>query len=111
MTDAERPRARPGVFLHPPGGVLLLNHNLCPPWCVTEHGVHGGEEDWVHTSDPLSVADGVVARLCLSVDPATADQDGPYVLIGTTEYTVSEARSLGEALIALANAHQSAAHA
>ena len=77
--------------------------NPCPRWCVTEHGVHLGEEDWIHTSAPVPVADGLVARLCLSVDPDTGDEDGPYVLIGTTEYTVTEARSLADSLATLTN--------
>jgi hypothetical protein len=81
-----------------------VNQNVCPPWCTTEHGVHLGEEDWIHTSATVAVADGLVARLCLSMDPASGAQDGPYVLIGTTEYTVSEARALGDSLIALADA-------
>ena len=80
-----------------------VSANVCPRWCVTEHGVHLGEEDWIHTSAPVPVADGLVARLCLSVDPDTGDEDGPYVLIGTTEYTVTEARSLADSLATLTN--------
>jgi hypothetical protein len=104
MKDMGRPRAqRPGAF---PGLALDGIQSDCPPWCATEHGVHLGEEDWVHTSVALAVADGVVARLCLSVDPASGSQDGPYVLIGATEYTLAEARALGDSLMALADAHE-----
>jgi hypothetical protein len=91
-------------------GTFPLNENTCPPWCVTEHGVHLGDEDWLHTSTPLLI-DGIMARLCLSINPETGSEDGPYVVIGSTEYTLFEARSLGEALIALANNYQSPAHA
>lgn len=80
--------------------------SACPHWCVTRHGLRTGEEDWVHTSAPVSVADGLVALLCMSVDPAGRTVDGPYVLIGTTEYTVAEAKALGDSLIALADTHR-----
>jgi hypothetical protein len=76
----------------------------CPAWCVTGHGVHRGEEDWLHLGEPVTVTAGVVARLCLSVDPGTGAVDGPYVLVGTTEHTLLEAEALGTALIALARA-------
>jgi hypothetical protein len=75
----------------------------CRRWCVTQHGVDSGEEDWIHTSAPVPVADGLMARLCMSVDPATGAEDGPYILIGTSEYTVAEASALARALIELAH--------
>ncbi|TFD18014.1 hypothetical protein [Cryobacterium sp. TMT2-23] len=53
-------------------------------------------------SEPLALDDGALARLCLSVDPDTGTADGPYVLIGSTEYTLKEAEGLGAALVALA---------
>ena len=74
----------------------------CPPWCVADHGTHQSEEDWVHIGEPVEVADGVLARLCLSVDPRTGEPDGPYVLIGWSEYTLDEAAALGVALVAMA---------
>jgi len=74
----------------------------CPDWCVTHHGSHLGEENWLHLSEPLTLDDGVVARLCLSAEPGEDAADGPYVLIGTTEYTVQEAEALGATLVALA---------
>ncbi|WP_156465298.1 hypothetical protein [Knoellia sp. Soil729] len=72
----------------------------CPSWCVTRHGVHLGEENWVHTGEPLLVADGIPAYVVMSVDPETGTSDGPYVLIGAREYTLSEARHVGSALMA-----------
>lgn len=75
-----------------------------PRWCVSPHGRIHGEEDWVHVGEPLEIADGVLARLCMSVDPDARDGDGPYVLIGSSELTPTEAAALGGALIALANA-------
>jgi hypothetical protein len=105
MIGEGRPRAqRSGAFLDPGGGTGSGSQNVCPAWCVVSHGAQLGEEDWVHTSAPVPVADGMVARLCLSVDPATGSCDGPYVLVGTTEYLVSEAVELGLSLIVLARA-------
>lgn len=83
----------------------------CPAWCVAGHGVHAGEEDWVHVGEPLVVSDGgTTARLCMSVDPATGDQDGPYILIGSIEYTPAAALALAQALMALAATAAPAAH-
>lgn len=76
----------------------------CPHWCVADHGRHAGEDDRVHTGEPVELADGVLARLCLSVDPRTGARDGPYVLVGWTEYTLDEAAALGAALVAMARA-------
>lgn len=74
----------------------------CPPWCVTAHDPARGEDDWVHLGEPLMVTDGVTAVLCMSVDPATGTQDGPWVLIGDRQYTPAEAEQLGLVLSALA---------
>jgi hypothetical protein len=79
----------------------------CPSWCVTQHGVHHGEEDWIHTSAPLPVAEEVTARLCKSVDPDTGAEDGPLLLIGSSEYTVAEARALARSLLSLIDAEAS----
>jgi hypothetical protein len=76
----------------------------CPPWCVTPHGELSGEDDRVHVGAPLLIADGVMARPCMSFDPGTGTTDGPYVVIGSTEYTLAEAEVLGAALIAMAGA-------
>lgn len=69
----------------------------CPPWCSLEHGIHGGEEDTVHISDELCVRHAYL-RLCSSIDPATGDQDGPYVLMGAEEYTMDQVDALLGAL-------------
>jgi len=74
----------------------------CPDWCVICHDPQLGEENWLHLSEPLTLDDGVVARLCLSAEPGEGAADCPYVLIGTTEYTVQEAEALGATLVALA---------
>jgi hypothetical protein len=37
----------------------------------------------------------------MSVDPETGVQDGPYVLIGSTELSLDAAAALGNALIRL----------
>ena len=75
----------------------------CPSWCATGHGVHIGEEDWLHLSEPLPIAEGVSARLCLSIDPLTSLQDGPYIMIGSQEYTLPQAQALGASLLAMAS--------
>lgn len=100
MTDTERARDRPA------GDAW----RLCPHWCVSGHGVQHGEEDWLHLGEPLTVVRGIRARLCMSVDPRTGAVDGPYVLVGATEYTLVEAEALGAALVELAGAGRSAAH-
>lgn len=76
----------------------------CPAWCVAAHGQHVGEEDWVHTSEPLAVTDRILARICMTVDPASQVQDGPYVMLGSTELTPAEANAIGLSLQALASA-------
>ncbi len=80
---------------------------LCPPWCVTRHGALLGEEDCVHTSAPVAVAEGVEARTCMSVDPVTGVVDGPHVMIGSTEHTPADAAALATALLALVDAAES----
>ncbi len=75
----------------------------CPPWCNVRHGLSDGEEDWVHVSEPLVVADDVAARLCMSVDPETEATDGPYVVVGSREYSLTEAERLGASLMELAS--------
>lgn|GEM_PF-5181396 len=78
----------------------------CIEWCVSEHGSTAGEEDWVHESEPCSVAAGVTARLCMSIDPVIGAQDGPYVVIDVAvdapEYTLPEAEAFAASMIALA---------
>lgn len=76
---------------------------VCPPWCVTPHGLVTGEDDWVHSGEPLPLADGVHALPCVSVDPGTGAADGPYVVIGWSQYTPAQAEELGAALIAMAH--------
>ena len=89
----------------PDRGTLLAAPELgCPSWCVTGHGVHLGEEDWLHCSEPLTLTDGVTAQLCVSVDPRTRVEDGPYLVVGSTEYSLDEARALALGLLDLASA-------
>ena len=76
----------------------------CPAWCVAPHGLQAGEEDWVHTSEPLLLTDKVLLRICMTVDPDGQSPDGPIVLIGSTEMTPAEANDVGLAIQALASA-------
>lgn len=73
----------------------------CPSWCVLGHGVHLGEEDLVHVSAQLCVRNTLI-RLCSSVDPESGDQDGPYVVVGASEFTLEEVDALARALTSLA---------
>jgi hypothetical protein len=83
--------------------VLSPARAACPPWCAARHGVHLGEENWVHHSEPQPLTPGVAAQLCMSIDPVTGAQDGPYVVIGSTEYTPAEAQTLAASLMTLAS--------
>ncbi len=74
----------------------------CPPWCATGHGVHSGEEDWVHLGEPVPLTAGVSAQLCMTIDPLATIEDGPYVVVGSSEYTLPEAEALGAKLMAMA---------
>jgi hypothetical protein len=80
------------------GSSGILTGPTCPSWCTVAHGVNLGEEDWLHLSEPLAIATGVSAQLCMSIDPETQVPDGPYVLIGAVEYTLSEAEALCSSL-------------
>ena len=78
----------------------------CPTWCVVRHGAKGGEEDLVHVSAVLRVR-GLPVRLCATIGSASVDGpslDGPYVLIGSDEYTLYEADALIGALTQLVDA-------
>jgi hypothetical protein len=86
----------------------LQPKETCPHWCVVQHGLHTGEDDWLHLGEPVALGDGVLARLCLSVDPRTGAQDGPYVVVGSSEYTVEQAEALGTALVTMARAGRDA---
>ena len=88
----------------------LASRGLCPAWCSTRHGASLGEEDWIHVGEPVLIADGTLAQLCMSIDPDTGVEDGPYVLIGSAEYTLSEAQALGIALLTLSAVGASSGH-
>lgn len=79
-----------------------MSRSWCPPWCVTHHAVAHGEDDWVHVGEPLVLSAGVFALLCMSVEPESGAVNGPYVVIGSSEFSLKEAESLGASLTALA---------
>ena len=87
-----------------PGRSPSTSRDLCPSWCVTGHRAELGEEDWLHCSEPVPFVDGLRAHLAMSIDPGTGEVDGPYVLIGTSEYSMSQAVDLAEGLLRLASA-------
>lgn len=71
-----------------------------PAWCVLPHGRYTEEEDQVHLSDSAFVHSTMV-RLCMTINPVTGAQDGPFVLLGTDEYTLEDAATLVQALSGL----------
>lgn len=87
-----------------------LRRSDCPCWCVTNHDPARGEDDWVHEGAPLHVEDGVLARLCVSVDPRSGHVDGPYVIVGSRELSVEQAEALGVSFIGLAVAGAATVH-
>jgi hypothetical protein len=92
-----------GIEIERPGADVRGPGRICPDWCVARHGVQLGEEDWVHAGEPLTVTEGVTAQLCMSVDPDSGEEDGPHILIGSSEYTPAATAALGRSLIALAD--------
>jgi hypothetical protein len=75
-------------------------HDTCPAWCALDHGRHRGEDDTVHVSGALMVR-RTVLRLCMTHDPATGEQEGPFVLVGAEEFSLHEADALIDALTQL----------
>jgi hypothetical protein len=75
----------------------------CPHWCVERHGLVAGEDDWLHTGMVTTIGRQLVVKLCMTADPSTGAIDGPHVLLGTQEVTLDDARTLGEALIEMAD--------
>ena len=73
----------------------------CPQWCTAAHGVLQGEEDFVHHGDPVMLDDDATARLCMSIDPSTGEHDGPYIMVGSREYTLGHAAELADQLAGL----------
>lgn len=72
----------------------------CPSWCTVRHRADRGEEDLVHVSGALVVR-RTLLRLAMTVDPDTGQPDGPYVLVGSDEYSLHEADVLIAALTQL----------
>lgn len=75
---------------------------LCPEWCQVSHSRYDGEESLVHVGEPVALSGAILARLCMSMTPDGEVDDGPYILVGSDELTLEEARALGERLIAMA---------
>lgn len=72
----------------------------CPDWCARRHGDQADDDDQVHVSGQLMVR-RTLLRLCTTIDPESGAQDGPYVLVGSEEYTLHEADVLIAALTQL----------
>ena len=52
-----------GIEIERPGDDVRSPGRICPDWCVARHGAQLGEEDWVHSGEPLTVTEGVTAQL------------------------------------------------
>jgi hypothetical protein len=76
---------------------------LCPGWCINEHGHYTGEDDYLHAGAQVVLTGDVTARLCASVDPDSGETDGPYVLIDGYDYelTLDVTRTIGLAFLSL----------
>ena len=72
----------------------------CPDWCAIRHESARGAEDQVHVGGALLVQ-RTVLRLCTTIDAAAGTEDGPFVLLGGSEFTLHEADALIAALTQL----------
>ncbi|GAA2143292.1 hypothetical protein GCM10009844_15610 [Nocardioides koreensis] len=67
----------------------------CPAWCSIGH--RAVREAEVHLGGALLVR-RTVLRLCTTIDTAAGTEDGPFVLLGSSEFTLHEAEALIAAL-------------
>lgn len=74
--------------------------STCPTWCALRHGRYLGEEDDLHVGGALVVKQTEL-RLCATIDRGTGAVDGPHVMVGSEEYSLSEAEMLIDALTQL----------
>jgi hypothetical protein len=74
----------------------------CPSWCALRHDRYQGEENLVHVSEGRFVRNTLV-RICMTMDPQTGRTDGPFVLLGTDEYSLDEVAALVDVLRDLLN--------
>ena len=81
---------------------VARTRSACPPWCVTRHGHHDGEDDWLHMGEPVELTARIIARVCMTVEPDTGEVDGPYVLIGHAEFTLDQAAALAGTVLEMA---------
>jgi hypothetical protein len=70
----------------------------CPDWCSIGHPA--GREAEVHLGGALLVR-RTVLRLCTTIDTTAGTEDGPFVLLGSSEFTLHEAEALIAALTQL----------
>jgi hypothetical protein len=67
-------------------------------------------DDHFHLGAPLYLTNKVIARLCATIDPQTGASEGTYVILSTDdsddEWTLDRTRSIGQSIIALADATQ-----
>jgi hypothetical protein len=83
---------------------------LCPDWCVVDHSRAHREDDHIHIGVDEALANGITVRLVACHDPDTGSMVGPYMLVDAPQFALDpyeldlrEARTIGEALISLAD--------
>ena len=73
----------------------------CPAWCVVRHDRSGlDDQGHLHIGGALLVR-RTELRLCATIDPLAGTAEGPYVLVGSEEFTLHEAEVLLSALTQL----------
>ena len=82
----------------------------CPRWCIADHSRFQGEDAHVHLGVNEHLTDQITVRLVASHHPDTGAMDGPYLLVDAPhlgleshELDPDQARSIGTALIELAD--------
>ena len=82
----------------------------CPRWCTADHSLFEEEDVYVHLGANEQLTDQITARLVASPHPETGAMEGPYLLVDASdlaldflELQLDQARTIGEALIDLAD--------
>lgn len=83
--------------------------SFCPSWCVRHHGELLGEDDTVHVSRSIWIRD-VLVRLCATIGPDGGRPDGPYLMVGAEEFTLTEAAQLGDVVSRLVEEGSAVTH-
>lgn len=82
----------------------------CPQWCTTDHSLFADADAHVHLGVNERLGNHITVRLVASHNPDTQAMDGPYLLVDAPhlaldshELHLDEARTIGQALMDLAD--------